>query len=142
MEQKLIPFNLDRALAGDTVITKDRRIVINFAYLSDAIPGSRIICVIPPNIESQDKSNILITLFENGKMFEYSDSGFDLFMLQVEKEYYMLTAVEIKTGNVINSVLYTPDEEGTKGYIAAFTLWSKEDLYRDVQEHKITRVHP
>lgn len=81
MEQKLIPFDLERALAGDPVQTRGGIRAEQLFHFDKVIcEDERVAAVI---------EGVLQTYYENGKMFETKESPLDLFMAPKVREYWV-----------------------------------------------------
>ena len=75
------PFDLELALSGHPVITRDGREATRIAYFKDASDEyDKVLCLIDGIIES---------FLENGKYYEGQDSIHDLFLKSETKKYYI-----------------------------------------------------
>jgi hypothetical protein len=76
------PFNLERALAGDSVITRDGRKIINIAHFSN---------MIEPNLIWHIQGDIGVNFSHaNGKSYDDgTNSSLDLFMAPVKKKLFI-----------------------------------------------------
>ncbi len=104
-EPKLIPFNLERALAGDPVVTRDGRKILEFAYL-----------------KTRKKFNLLalVEIVDNSELKAFDDDGkfclhpkepeYDLFMLPKTKKYYVHIYRDSKYGN-LSSCIYKDEPD-------------------------------
>lgn len=85
------PFNLERALAGDPVVTRDGRKVLQVVHFPQMRLEKRVMALIEGN-------GIPGGYNENGRLFKEDTSDADMFMVATTKKYYV--AVEkITTGN-------------------------------------------
>lgn len=80
-EKKLIPFDLDRAIAGDPLITRDGRKVIKFHYFA----CEDLHCPIVAHIENELR---LTVYWKNGKYYSDYKMDCDLFMAPKTKTYW------------------------------------------------------
>jgi len=77
------PFNLEQALAGAPVITRDGTKVIRLIELPEAKPQSRLVAVL--------EDGETATFNEGGRYYSMRDSSLDLFMAPSKKEVYIAT---------------------------------------------------
>lgn len=100
------PFDLERALAGDPIVTRDGKEALDFAYF--------------PNIKNEAEEKIRVVIdggifsyFTNGKYYSYKESSSDLFMAGTKKEgwiniysnisYYGIWKTKEEAENISNS---------------------------------------
>lgn len=85
------PFNLERALAGDPVCTRDRRKVLQLFYADKAMDHSQVLAVLD--------SKIVNCYFKNGSYYENGEEcANDLFMAEKPKKKLWI-AVETEKVN-------------------------------------------
>lgn len=115
------PFNLEQALAGAPVITRDGTKVIRLFTVPEANPEHRLVAVF-------DDGRV-DTLYENGKYYEAQDYHNDLFMVPTKKEGYINICKDEHTEHIaVNSTfVYRTKEEaeavsGWSGYIATIKI--------------------
>ena len=77
------PFNLEQALTGAPVITRDGTKVIHLFIVPEENPEHRLFAVL--------KDGVIITLHEDGKYYDHKDYYLDLFMAPTKKEGYIAT---------------------------------------------------
>jgi hypothetical protein len=121
------PFNLDRALAGDPVVTRNGMKVLNIAYLPDAPDNSKIVCV----IDSGHGYTNCITFYQSGMLWSERQHNMDLFMAPIEKEYW------VASGTTASGLLFV-----THAYDKIPEKMTHIDCMSvsNVQYHKITRL--
>lgn len=95
-DKKLIPFNLDRAMAGDTVITRDGRKVLQIAHFPLVNKDERIVAQIEGDF-------VHFGFSENGSFIIGEISINDLFMAPKTKTYWA-NVYRYKDGLDVNSV--------------------------------------
>ncbi len=123
------PFNLARALAGDPVVTREGKEVIQIVYFDK-------VYIIRPVVAFISGHNGVCTFHKNGCSVDGQESQFDLFMAPVEKEYWMAsghTGSEYKNYTVCTRLCETQDE--IKRLINGTGL-----IRETIQFHKITRL--
>ena len=81
--KQLKPFNLEQALAGAPVTTRDGTKVIRLIALPEAKPQSRLVAVL--------EDGETATFNEGGRYYSMRDSSLDLFMAPTKKEGYIAT---------------------------------------------------
>ncbi len=87
---KLIPFDLQRALAGDAVVTRDGRPVLQVLHF-DKVPREHLYCVAALVIDNPDEMNedgSIETFGINGEYELGSENDEDLFMVPKTKTYW------------------------------------------------------
>ena len=77
------PFNLEQALAGAPVITREGTKVIRLFTVPEAKPNSRLVAVL--------EDGEIATFNEGGRYYSMRDSSLDLFMAPSKKEVYIAT---------------------------------------------------
>ena len=102
--KKLKEFNLERALAGDPVVTRDRRKVIEIIALKRRKRNS-IVAVLEDiiNDDNSDFDRISITCIEGRSC---GGSEYDLFMAPIKKKYYV-NVYSCKMDNQLGSCIST-----------------------------------
>lgn len=80
MTTKLKPFNLEKALAGEKVVTRDGQEVVKIVHFKDANINERVIFQV---------EDVVYLCSEDGKYYNYttgSGSQLDLFMAPTKKQ--------------------------------------------------------
>jgi hypothetical protein len=80
-EKELIPFNLERALAGDPIVTRDGRKVLQIAYFPIAAKDNQIVALI--------EHNEYLSHYHRDGSYYSEKSAEDLFMAQKTKTYWV-----------------------------------------------------
>lgn len=98
-DKKLIPFNLERALAGDPVVTRDGRKVLQIAYFPNMTEDRRVAVHI-------EGLNYLLVVSGNGICFlgEKAEAEDDLFMASKTKTYWVNVYIHNMGGFLFGSV--------------------------------------
>lgn len=129
MNKNLKPFDLERALAGDPVITRDGRSVQEIHHFK------------------YDKSEWCVGVVIDGGYWRYcmdgstcraynSPEGRDLFMAPIEKEYWIVTYMGTTTQNIFSSGCLFHTEQLAKNWIKS----NGGIQFGQPQIHKITRL--
>lgn len=133
MEQKLIPFDLERALAGDKVITRKGLKVLELHLF-----------------KHDDSFNPLAALTAEASISYHSTAGkfrmmlgdddhdddLDLFMAPIEKEYWMVTYIGTATQTLFSSGCLLSSEQQAQE-------WIKRNVnlqFGQPQIHKLIRL--
>lgn len=127
------PFNLERALAGDPVVTRNGMKVLNIAYLPDAPDNSKIVCV----IDSGHGYTNCITFYQSGSLWlTDKEHNMDLFMAPIEKEYWVASGKGINSydKNILCTRLCNTEDEIRRLVLGTGLL------PETIQFHKITRL--
>lgn len=82
------PFNLERALAGDPVVTRDGRTVTNVTHFEGANRFCLAAIIHPSNDPFAKTAPALSTFSKTGSYYSLHDSVDDLFMASVKKELW------------------------------------------------------
>lgn len=83
-EEKLKPFNLERAIAGDPVVTREGRKVLEIYYFKKIKHSQPVVCV----LEDMEDCRFYTTDGLYSLCGDYVES-LNLFMAPVKKKYYM-----------------------------------------------------
>ncbi len=119
LETHLKPFNLERALAGDPVVTRAGVKIIRIVHL-------------PEIIDSELK---VLTVWENGEQYFYQEDGIYNRHIGVEESYDLFMAPFIKTGY---ANIYPA---GDKRFLAEIgPVWATEELANAHSAGRITCV--
>lgn len=78
----LKPFNLAKALAGDSVITRDGRKVLQLFHFDKSSLECNLICVI-------EKESAFRGFHSNGRYYEREENNLDLFMVTKVKKFFL-----------------------------------------------------
>lgn len=112
-EDNLKPFNLEKALAGDPVITRNCRKVLQISYFSDAQDQYKLMVL----VEGRDCP---ISFYPTGKFYSSKEDDFDLFMAPKKIKGYIAILHLKNVGCYSTSLFYENKEilnavlEGTK----------------------------
>lgn len=101
------PFDLEKALAGHPLSTRDGRKVLDFHYFKDAYQDYKIYGL----VENADKSNFLESYSIDGKCNGSEDNPRDLFLVTTKKTYWVNV---YRDGERINTGLAYESEEEAK----------------------------
>jgi len=102
----LKPFDLQRALAGDPVVTRAGSIVKELHYF-ETIPYQKLCCVV---------NGCILTFTDDGHYYrDGKDDDHDLFMLPQKKTYWVnIYRCDIANNNVYVRGLFDTEEEAIK----------------------------
>jgi hypothetical protein len=132
MNNNLKPFNLKRALAGDPVVTRGGKKVLEIYCFKTKQPEQPILVDIGDEYIRHYSLNG--AYYHNGPI----DKD-DLFMAPIEKEYWCLSALNTKSRDAYFSDAYSLETE-SELYTQLLAAWKKSENLIDIQEHKITRL--
>jgi hypothetical protein len=133
MEQKVKPFDLQKALNGAKAVTRDGREVLNIAYLPDAPDNQKVICV----IRSKAGVKEVYHYYPGGNMWLDPTNAYaaDLFMVPIEKEYWTASGKGINSNREILCTRLAESEEEIRRLVLGTGL-----IPETIQFHKITRL--
>lgn len=99
--KQLKPFNLEQALAGAPVITRDGMRVIRLIELPEAKPKSRLVAVF--------EDGETATFHKGGRYYSMRDSSLDLFMATTKKEGW-INVYNVHSLDVTGKNIYPTEE--------------------------------
>lgn len=77
------PFNLQEAIEGKPLVTRDGRKVLNFHYFRDSKAKHTIIALVENELENY------LHYYSNGTFLKLEESHYDLFMYEEPKKYFV-----------------------------------------------------
>jgi hypothetical protein len=84
---KLKEFNLERALAGDPVVTKDGRKILDIHLFTDAL--EKVAYPIYALVDENERYSKRIESFTKYGAYSFEQNDFDLFMAPKSQKYYV-----------------------------------------------------
>lgn len=98
------PFNLQKAIDGKPIVTRDGKKVLDFHYFKNCVQYRQCVVVIEGNSGSLSEYDC------NGRFLRNEESNFDLFMYEAPKTYYV-NVYKSKHENIGLGGMYNSKEE-------------------------------
>lgn len=99
--KQLKPFNLEQALAGKPVMTREGRKVVHIFYAEEACENSQVICVF--------ETGVVFLYYKDGTYTAYASSLNDLFMAPTKKEGW-INVYNVLSLDVTGKNIYPTEE--------------------------------